>query len=335
MLKETKILNNEYEKKFDTLSIKNIKTYMINHNLSLVYMSEGKLDDYKSIKELLVRYQKAEMMRIYTWDITKTFSDNQNNIAEFHRDIKETMIIEKRKKKYMKEVFSPLTFQKLNEDFFSLKYRFIGNLSQIAIEEFLYNINADLGEINLKTLNIKIEDIKEVYFYDGDDSYIFKIKNKIYKFYSEGGTGQGEGTVCYQDTNIKTFGNKRFNFYHEEFEEFLPNLKKEEEKYLNNLNHFLFDQEKRNIIVLTEKESEYEGIKNSLYQLAKFELELSNSIYESLFEIAIETEKESLIKSSNFNIELLQIVETDYVISYNYAVILVEEILYIIFWDNY
>jgi len=334
ILKEINIVENQYEKEFPSLSIENIKTYMINYDYTLSYMSEGKVSEFTSFEEFLIRHQKAEMMRIYTWASTETYSNEAFQDIGFHRDIKHSGKVKRMKtEQYCQSVYRPLSLEELNEEFYDLEYHFIGNLKKVTIEDFWTDTSADLGENNLQILDIKFEDIKEVYFYDGDRSYIFRTKEKIYKLYAEGGTGWGEGIACYQDTNLETFGDKRFTFYYEEFKEFVPHLEKEQ--YLNNLNYFLFDQEKRTLVVWRELKDEYKGLKNSLYQLAESQPKLSNVIYNSIFEIALDVEKNLLIKNDSFTIELIQIVEKSYPISYNYAVILIDEIFYTTIWDNY
>jgi len=330
------ITENRYEEVFDSLSIDNIKTYMINHDSSLTYMSEGDLSDYICVEELIVRHQKAEMMRIYTWTSKEEVVEDNAYDNTFNRDVKYTFDIvrrkRRRKKEYYKTTYSPLTLTELNREFFQLEYRFIGELKKVDIEDTMYDISRDLGELNIKSLNINLADIREAYIYD--DSYLIVINNKIYKIYSEGGTGYGEGLVCYRDINKKTFGNKRFNFYHEELKEFIPKL--DRDKYINNLNHFLFDKDERDLIVISIEENKYLGIKNILSEFYRDNENLANKIYQSIFEEAF-SKNEIMNRGEIYNsrVKYMQEYLTQYTVSYNYAVILINKIIYVVFWDNY
>lgn len=327
------IKENLYEQLFDDLSIENIKTYMINYDSTLTYMSEGSINDYKCLEEFLVRHQKAEMMRIYTWSSKKEIFEKIELTNKFHRDIKYISTVNRRKEKLYREKYFPLTLKEVNRDFFELEYRFVGEVKEIQKEDAIFDISHDLGVLNIKTLDIDLTRLSKVYSFE-NESYIFILEDKIYKIYSEGGTGYGEGLVCYRDTNLDTFGNKRFNFYHEEFKDFLPQL--DDDKYINYLNHFLFDQNKRNIVVCNEKETEYIGIKNVLKQFHLYNSNLADKIYQSIFENSlIQNEAINNLKSTSFKVHYMQEVFSKYTVSYNYAVILIGEFVYIVFWDNY
>ena len=163
ILKETNIVENQYEKEFPSLSIENIKTYMINYDYVLSYLSEGKVSEFTSFEEFLIRHQKAEMMRIYTWASTETYSNEPFEDIGFHRDIKHSGKVKRMKtEQYCQSVYRPLSLEELNEEFYDLEYHFIGNLKKVTIEDFWTDTSADLGENNLQILDIKFEDIKEV-----------------------------------------------------------------------------------------------------------------------------------------------------------------------------
>lgn len=347
ILPPAKIEKNRYVPFFKQLSIDGIKTYMINHDSILSYLSEGLLCRYENIEELLVKNYKAEKMRIYTWIFSQTLHSNIMKLPEFNRNDSSAVWFygRERQENVIKHYrYHDGTLQYIYDNFCydNKQYRlFEGELTSVAIEVLKEAVYQNFGTMILRTLELDPEKIEQAVYHKTSKSYIFIIEDKIYKFYGEGGTGFGEGIVCFQDTNEKTFGNKRFNYYHEEFKAFLPNIHENNGKYLTYLNSYLFDKKKKTFLSFRENVSEYKGIRNLLVESylsflqsnKKTECLIIEETYHNLFDEALIVLKNNEIGSS-FEVHYVQLLDSDYVKSYNYAVFISDDFAYVLIWDN-
>ena len=322
---------------FETLSISNIDTYIINSDLAscnsiwsiFTIANDANLTNTDVIKRIVKK--KVLLFDLHCENEEEIF---ENREIEYNRNIEISMKTNNiRKPKYFINTVIPCNEEAVAQTIMKIQEKYNSHTQQLANKkEVIYNLKESLGKFSFD-FKIDFNNIDK-FIWLSTNIIFFKYQEKFYHIEFDFGSGHLDDIVYFGDKNLTTFENKRFSYYPYEFRMFLPKLK-EEEKYLKYLNHFLFDQEKRNIIVLTEKESEYKGIKNSLYKLAESELQLSNEIYKSIFKMPITFEKKCLNRSNNFNIELVQAIETNYEISYNYGAVLVENVMYVIFWDNY
>ncbi len=336
ILKVTKINLNPYKSSFDLISVEDIDTYVINSDSSGTHSiwSISRIEKDDTIETLLIRHLKKNIL---LFRHCRNTEETLNTEVSLSYDRNTTERIEKVgfKSKIIRDTVVPCSDQDIAEIIDDEITIYQNNELEIGDrEEIIQDLKECLGKIYPKSFQIDFDKIDELVWVSWH-IVAFVYNGYFYHIVLDFGAGHMDNMVFYQDSNLMTFTNKRFSYYPYEFVRFLPHISGDE-KSLKNLNSFLFDNDMKNLVVCCEKENEYDGIKNTLTQFYMHNQNLATKIYQSLFRVDIGQDISiSSFKDTNLTIEYAQEVSTEYQISYNYAVLIFDELVYTICWDNY